>query len=417
MKTKPFSLIVPTILLAAACPLLAAQLGDPAAPLEIAEWIKGEPVDLAGAKGKKIVVVEFWATWCGPCRTSIPHLTEMQKKFANRGVVFVGVSDETPAKVKPFVDQMGEKMDYTVAIDRDNKTSEGYMKAFGVNGIPHAFIVDKEGRIAWQGHPMAGLDKALDRMAANTFDLGAEKKRDGAQRKLQEYFELASTEGNDEQLDKLAVQITALDKELGGINPGEKLDLDGLRKSARFQSVMRDYQRALAGGRGEAELEKLEKKAAPLAPAGFKFNEFKGQFQLQRLFQEYYRAMTRPGNDAKAAELAKQLDGIESSNAEMQNEIAWTILTDERIKNRNLPLAMKFARAAVTTSDGKDPNILDTYARALFDTGKVTEAIEQQKRAIDLCDDKERKAELNTTLQRYQAKLGQGERSQTGSRK
>lgn len=412
MKTNPARLLAPVILLAAACPLLAAQLGDPAAPLEIAEWVKGEPVDLAGAKGKKIVVVEFWATWCGPCRTSIPHLTEMQKKFANRGVVFVGVSDETSAKVKPFVDQMGEKMDYTVAIDRDNKTSEGYMKAFGVNGIPHAFIVDKEGRIAWQGHPMAGLDKALDRMAANTFDLGTEKKRDGAQRKLQEYYELASNEGNDDQLDKLAAQITALDKELGGINPDEKLDLAGLRKSARFQSVMRDYQRALAGGRSEAELEKLEQKAAPLAPAGFKFAEFKGQFQLQRLFQEYYRALTRGGSAAKAAELAKQFEGIESNNAEMQNEIAWTILTDEKIKNRNLPLALKFARAAVTASESRDANILDTYARALFDTGKVSEAIEQQKRALELCDDKEKQAELKQTLQRYQA----GAKSGPGSR-
>jgi len=412
MKTNAARLLAPVILLAVACPLLAAQLGDPAAPLEIAEWVKGEPVDLAAAKGKKIVVVEFWATWCGPCRTSIPHLTEMQKKFANRGVVFVGVSDETSAKVKPFVDQMGEKMDYTVAIDRDNKTSEGYMKAFGVNGIPHAFIVDREGRIAWQGHPMAGLDKALDRMAANTFDLGVEKKRDGAQRKLQEYFELASNEGNDEQLDKLAVQLAALDKELGGINPDEKLDLAGLRKSARFQSVMRDYQRALAGGRSEAELEKLEQKAAPLAPAEFKFAEFKGRFQLQRLFQEYYRALTRAGSDAKVAELAKQLEGIESNNAEMQNEIAWTILTDEKIKNRNLPLALKFARAAVTASESKDANILDTYARALFDTGKVSEAIEQQKRAIELCDDKEKQAELKQTLQRYQA----GAKSGPGSR-
>ena len=176
---------------------------------------------------------------------------------------------------------------------------------------------------------------------------------------------------------------------------------------------MRDYQRALTSGRGQAELEKLEQKAAPLAPAGFKFAEFKGQFQFQRLFQDYYRALTRPGTEAKAAELAKQLEGIESSNAEMQNEIAWTILTDEKIKNRNLPLAMKFARAAFTASEGKDANILDTYARALFDTGKVSEAIEQQKRAIEICDDKEKQADLKLTLQRYQARAVAGKDSRS----
>jgi thiol-disulfide isomerase/thioredoxin len=234
MKRTLAHLIVPAIVLTLAWATKAASLGDPAAPLEIAEWIKGEPVDLAAVKGKKIVVVEFWATWCGPCLTSIPHLTEMQKKFASRGVVFIGVSDESAAKVKPFVDKMGEKMDYTVALDRDRKTSEGYMKAYGANGIPHAFIVDKEGRIAWQGHPMAGLDKALERMAANTFDLGAEKKRDAAQRKLEEYFELASTDGNEAQLEKLGAQLLALDKELGGILPDEKLDLDHAAEERAF---------------------------------------------------------------------------------------------------------------------------------------------------------------------------------------
>ncbi len=408
MKRTLAHLILPAIVLTVALSSKAASLGDPAAPLEIAEWIKGEPVDLAAVKGKKIVVVEFWATWCGPCLTSIPHLTEMQKKFANRGVVFIGVSDENAAKVKPFVDKMGEKMDYTVALDRDRKTAEGYMKAYGANGIPHAFIVDKEGRIAWQGHPMAGLDKALERMAANTFDLGAEKKRDSAQRKLEEYFELASTDGNDAQLEKLGTQLLALDKELGGIMPDEKLDLTTLRKSARFQGIMRDYQRALASGRSETELASLEQKAAPLAPPGFKFSEFKGQFQLQRIFQEYYRALTRSGSEAKVEELAKKLEGIESNNAEMQNEIAWTILTDERIKKRNLPLAMKFARAALAASGGKDANVLDTYARALFDTGKATEAIEQQKRAIEICDDPEKKIELKETLQRYQTSAKSG---------
>ena len=121
MKSKLHFLVLLAALATTSC-LRAAELGEPAAPLEIAEWVKGDAVDLAAVKGKKIVVVEFWATWCGPCRTSIPHLTEMQQKFADRGVIFVGVSDETSAKVKPFVDEMGDKLDYTVAIDRNGKT-------------------------------------------------------------------------------------------------------------------------------------------------------------------------------------------------------------------------------------------------------------------------------------------------------
>ena len=70
----------------------------------------------------------------------------------------------------------------------------------------------------------------------------------------------------------------------------------------------------------------------------------------------------------------------------MLNEIAWTLLTDENIKQRDLTLATKLAKAAYDVSEGKEASIVDTYARALFDTGKVTEAIEHQKKAIELTD-------------------------------
>ena len=403
MKTK---LILPVLLLSLATVVRAAELGEPATPLEISQWIKGEAVDLAAVKGKKVVVVEFWATWCGPCRVSIPHLSELQKKFERRGVVVVGVSDEEPSKVKPFVDEQGDKMDYTVALDRNGKTSAGYMERYGINGIPHAFVVDKEGRIAWHGHPMSGLDRVLDQMAANTFDLALEKKREGGTRKIQEYFEMAMRGDEDAKLEKLGVQIAALDKEVGGIDPEQKLDLAALRKSARFQNAMQEYQRAIIAGRSDAELEKLEQKATPLAPRDFKFADFKAQFQLQRIFQEYYRSVTGKGDESKSEELAKKLETTTSDNAETLNEIAWTLLTDTKIKHRNLKLAAKLAQAAVDASEGKDASILDTHARALFDTGKTAEAIKQQKRAVELCDDKDKKRELEATLKEYQRKAG-----------
>lgn len=149
------------------------KLGAAAAPLRIQQWVKGGPVHLADGKGQKIYVVEFWATWCPPCRASIPHLSELQKRFKDQGVVIIGISNETPDKVKPFVAKMGEKMDYVVALDSDRRTSAGYMRAYGQNGIPHAFVVDKKGRVAWHGHPMAGLDKVLEQMIAGMYDLRA----------------------------------------------------------------------------------------------------------------------------------------------------------------------------------------------------------------------------------------------------
>jgi peroxiredoxin len=379
----------------------AAQLGDPAPALSIGEWIKGDAIDMAEAKGKNVVVVEFWATWCGPCRVSIPHLTEMQKKFEERGVVFVGVSDEDAPTVKPFVDNMGDKMEYRVAIDRNRQTSEAYMQAFGVNGIPHAFVIDREGRIAWHGHPMDGLDRVLDRLAANTFDLATERKRLTAQRKVQEYLEMALRGESDAKLDTLAAEITKLEKELGGIQ-AQPLNLIAIRNSARFQGLMRDYQKALLSGRSDEDLAKIEKQAAPYAPKDFRFTDFKAYYQVQRNFQEYYRAATGKSSDVALADLAKKMDYVPSINAEMLNEMAWTLLTDERIARRDIKLAMRFAQAAFDACKGQEPDVVDTYARALFDSGRRTDAVNHQKKAIELCNDRERMKELEATLRRYQ---------------
>lgn len=382
----------------------AAEIGDPAAPLQVAEWIKGDAVDLAAMKGKKIVVVEFWATWCTPCVASIPHLTAMQQQFADRGVVFVGVSAEAANVAKPFVDKMGAKMDYTVAADDNRKTTDGYLKAYGVNGIPHAFIVDRDGRIAWHGHPMDGLDKELEKLAAApVVENPADKKRDAAKSKLREFTELAAQGADEATLGSLAVELTSLDQQLGGITPGQPLDLKELRRAARFQTLMRDYQRAVAAGKPAAELAKLEQEATPLAPKDFKFENYRGNFNLQRTFQEYYRVVTGKSDSSQLVVLTQKLELIESTDVDAQTEIAWTLLTDENIKTRNPKLALKFAQAAFAASGGKNADVLDTYSRALFDNGDPTGAIKHLQLAIELTSDPARRAELQETLQTYQA--------------
>src|SRR5690606_8220448 len=121
----------------------------------------------------------------GPCRTSIPHLTELQAKYKG-DVVFVGVSDEQADAVTPFVEEQGANMDYVVAIDKNRETSAGYMGAYGQNGIPTAFIVDKEGRVAWLGHPMMGLEEALDAILAGTYSVDDAVAEQEAQRILEE---------------------------------------------------------------------------------------------------------------------------------------------------------------------------------------------------------------------------------------
>lgn len=155
------------------------KIGDVAPPLSVAKWVKGTPNKLTVGK---VHVVEFWATWCGPCKATIPHLTELSKKFKGQAD-FSGISiwegnggDSNPVtienKVNAFVKEMGAKMDYSIAMD--DKITGGtmaskWMLAAGQNGIPSAFIVDQKGKIAWIGHPME-MEKPLAQICAGKWD-------------------------------------------------------------------------------------------------------------------------------------------------------------------------------------------------------------------------------------------------------
>jgi thiol-disulfide isomerase/thioredoxin len=156
---------IAALLAAAVVMVLAVQasgqglVGKAAPEVSAQDWLNSPPLSLQAARGK-IVVVEFWATWCPPCRASIPHLIEMFKTFSPKGVVFMGLTDEPKAKVEPFAKELG--MIYPVGCGSQMGG------AYGVRGIPHAFIVDPSGNVAWEGHPMAGLDKALEAQLAKT---------------------------------------------------------------------------------------------------------------------------------------------------------------------------------------------------------------------------------------------------------
>lgn len=381
----------------------AAALGDPAAPLKIAEWVKGGPVDLAASKGKKIVVVEFWATWCGPCLTSIPHLTELQKKFQDRDVVFVGVTDEKSSLVKPFVAKQAEKMEYAVAIDDNGQTTKGYMEAYGINGIPHAFVVDKEGRVVWQGHPMSELEQTLDQLVAGKYDLGVARKRSEAKGKLAEFFAIAADDSQKEKADALAKELEALELELGGIVNGRAFDADALRRQARFGKAMRALQETLFSGADDDAVKAAAEKARAFTPPELNFDEFLVTMRVSAAFQQYMEAAVANDADQTKA-LGEKLARTDCQDPEILNQIAWTLLTEESLKNRDLVLATRIAKAARDASQGKDSNVLDTYARALFDSGKVEEAIAEQKLAVELCTDEENLKGMKATLEGYQKK-------------
>lgn len=410
-------IVILTLALIGFTSAFAAELGMPAAPLKISEWIKGQPVDLAELKGEKVAVVEFWATWCPPCRTSIPHLTELQKKFTN--AVFVGISDEKPDAVKKFVTKMGEKMDYVVALDKDDQTFNGYMKMFGIDGIPHAFIVDKAGRMVWQGHPMDGLEEALGQVIAGKYDLEAAQARakkeaeeaarlEVWQNKLQALARLISNGEDNEESKKLEAELIALDKEMDSVPGRPKFDPMEFRKRVLFTDKLKKYQMAYLNAAGTGTLAQLETELKTDAPEDFDLAEFKQMLDARQdemkagpVLEAYVEAVGENGDADKAAELAQKIEALELKNPELLNQVAWFILTEDTVKHRDLKLATNLARRSVELSQSKDASALDTYARALFDSGNAAEAVAQQEKAIAATSDEEEKKGLAETLKRY----------------
>ncbi len=363
MKTKRIGLLV-ALLTGTVFSTAKAQslgIGDPAPKLDVKSFVKGEPV--SEFEPGKLYVVEFWATWCGPCKTSIPHLTELQKKHAD--ITFIGVSvfEQSQDKVKPFVDEMGDKMAYRVAIDavpKDGKPNDGamaknWMQAASQDGIPAAFVINKESKIAWIGHPMS-MEEPLEKIASGSWDLkaAADEYRKAAENQKENEKKLTKIQG------KFVEAVRSGDpKKIVSVVDEIVAEMPALE--ANFEVT----------GRKLAALIKLDEQDKAL---------------------EYAQKLCKSA-------LGKSAQGL--------NGLAWAIVDpDAGIKPgaKLLQFAVETARSADEKAEGKDAGIADTLAKAYFDSGDVAKAVENQERAVRLAKGspyEEQIGELKDRLEKY----------------
>jgi thiol-disulfide isomerase/thioredoxin len=313
-------------------------IGDAAPPLAVAKWVTGSP--LTAIEPGQVHVVEFWATWCGPCLASMPHISELQKEYGDK-VHFIGVTRENEDVVQKFLDRerkagetWRETISYRLALDEDSAMNTNYMRAAGQNGIPCAFIVGRDGAVEWIGHPMR-IDAPLAKVVSGEWDRGAaiaEQQEQVRQRELQ------SRLGRVLRAEKPEEALALLDEMTAGTEP---------------------------------------------SPA---------------MTQMRWMILKRAGRTDEAAKVQGQLVEQVWDSPDMLNQIAWSIAIDTS-EQRDLNLAVKAAQRASELREHKDAAILDTLARAHYEQGNLDKAIEWQRKAVAQAEERD---EIVATLKRYE---------------
>ena len=130
--------------------------------LQRVAWITQPPAKTLEALKGRPVLLEFWATWCPPCRKTAPHLNRVHQELGPKGLVILSLSDEDRRTVAGFVRQ--NRLNF--AVGAECKSAADY----GVKSIPHAFLISPEGKIVWDGHPMdeSWVEKARRMLTAKT---------------------------------------------------------------------------------------------------------------------------------------------------------------------------------------------------------------------------------------------------------
>lgn len=163
------------------------RVGSPAPSIKVEDWLCGQPVTTF--EPGKVYIIEFWATWCGPCIASMQNLVILQSKYRSSGVEVVGIAaheqastaDEARASLDAWLTKSLPNLNFAIAFDYSGEMNKLWMDPSFSVGIPSSFVIDRDGRFAFIGHPTQ-LDNALPKVLNGSWAVSDEAKALDAER-------------------------------------------------------------------------------------------------------------------------------------------------------------------------------------------------------------------------------------------
>ncbi|MCU0709278.1 MAG: TlpA family protein disulfide reductase [Pirellula sp.] len=348
------------------------SIGSDAPALDVEHWVQnggGKFGKVTKFEKDKVYVVEFWATWCGPCIMSMPHIVDTQKKYAGKGVQIVSISDEPLETVEEFLERElppsipveGEATktfrdltkSYCLTTDPDGSSGKDYMEAARQNGIPCAFIVGKDAKIEWIGHPME-MDEPLDMVVNNKWD--------------REKFAAEFKEQQEQQALMQEAQIA----------------VGGLLRKKKFPEALAKLDEFIERAKGST----------------MKLNLLMTKINLHQIAESDAAAI-----NATFSEVFK----IAGEDPMMANQVAWTVweMSEQgKVEGEDvLKSARDLAKKASEKQQGNMKAMtLDTVSHLEYALGNVKEALKIQEEAMSLAD-AQGKENLQEFLEQLKAEL------------
>ncbi len=361
-------------------PAKTLTIGSPAPALDIEHWVQdgnGFFKPVTEFKPGNVYVVEFWATWCGPCISSMPHLAELQERLRGQNVQIVSISDEPLETVEAFLkrettNKAGEETTfasitsaYSLTTDPDRSAHEDYMEAAQQPGIPTAFIVGKDGKIEWIGHPME-MDEPLDQVVAGTWDRAEFGEVFTAEQRLGETMQTLSRLANQGQF---AEAVAVLDAELAKKLP-EKI---------QNQLVNVKYQIKLMSGMVDDEVSKAIRDRIAAAK-GDAIGVARVAVQLMQISQQNPAVAQQPAMKALIIETVVALQAeVDGAEEQIQPLLLDTIAhLQEAIGDLDAAIASQ--EAAVAAADDRTKVRLTAYLDQLKAAKNPPAAEEAEKK-------------------------------------